>query len=212
MAKSKKTAPKKTAPKKTAPKKAAPKKAAPKKAAPKKSTKKVTTTNVENKEPVKRTKPDKESVLKLIDELSESINTEISERRESNSKVKGIRYLRSLNKQLKKIRSHSNRVMKTKNKKPRTVNQNSGFLKAVQISKDLSTFTGFEGLVSRVDVTKYICKYIKDNNLQNPEDRRQIVPDKKLSSLLNYDSKTAEQPLTYFRIQSLMKDHFVKTE
>ena len=207
MAKSKKTAPKKTAPKKAA------KKTAAKKTAPKKSTKKVTTTNVENKEPVKRTtKPDKESVLKLIDELTESINTEISERRETNSKVKGIRYLRSLNKQLKKIRSHSNRVMKTKNKKPRKANQNSGFLKPVQISKDLSTFTGFEGLVSRVDVTKYICKYIKDNELQNPEDRRQIVPDKKLSSLLNYDSKTAEQPLTYFRIQSLMKDHFVKTE
>ena len=206
MAKSKKTTPKKTASKKVV------KKAAPKKAAPKKSAKKVTTKNVENKEPVKRTKPDKESVLKLIDELSESINTEITERRESNSKVKGIRYLRSLNKQLKKIRSHSNRVMKTKNKKPRKVNQNSGFLKPVQISKDLSSFTGFDGLVSRVDVTKYICKYIKDNELQNPEDRRQIVPDKKLSSLLNYDSKTAEQPLTYFRIQSLMKDHFVKTE
>lgn len=210
MAKSKKTAPKKTAPKKVV-KKTAPKKAA-KKTAAKKSTKKVTTTNVEIKEPVKRTKPDKESVLKLIDELTESINAEISERRESNSKVKGIRYLRSLNKQLKKIRTHSNRVMKTKNKKPRKVNQNSGFLKPVQISKDLSTFTGFEGLVSRVDVTKYICKYIKDNELQNPEDRRQIVPDKKLSSLLNYDSKTSEQPLTYFRIQSLMKDHFVKTE
>ena len=82
----------------------------------------------------------------------------------------------------------------------------------VQISNDLSTFIFNEGLFSRVDVTKHICNYIKKNNLQNPKDRRQIFPDKKLSLLLNYDSKTAEHPLTYFRIQALMKRHFVKTE
>ena len=168
--------------------------------------------SVVQQEPVKRTKPTKESTLQLIDDLTEAINQEIVERRNKNDKVKGIRFLRSINKSLKKIRSHGNRVMKTKNKKPRKVNENSGFLKPVKISKELSTFTKNKpnDLVSRVDVTKYICNYIKENNLQNPEDKRQILPDSKLSKLLNYDSKTADKPLTYFRIQSLMKDHFIK--
>ena len=114
-------------------------------------------------------------------------------------------------------------IMKDKN--PCKVNKNSDMntskkksrydlsrYDCVQISNDLSTFIFNEGLFSRVDVTKHICNYIKKNNLQNPKDRRQIFPDKKLSLLLNYDSKTAEHPLTYFRIQALMKRHFVKTE
>ena len=167
------------------------------------------TTVVEKKEPVKRKKPDKESVLKLIDELSDAINEEIGFRRESDCKVSGVRFLRKLDKCVKKIRTHSNRVMKTKNKKPRKVNQNSGFLKPVPISKELSCFTGFEGLVSRVAVTKFICNYIKENNLQNPEDRRKIMADKNLSRLLKHD-KTKDVELTYYGIQSYLKPHFIK--
>jgi chromatin remodeling complex protein RSC6 len=78
----------------------------------------------------------------------------------------------------------------------------------------MAKFTGWNptDLVSRVDVTKFICNYIKEKDLQNPADRRQIVPDPSLGKLLNYDSKTAENPLTYFRMQSLMKDHFIRSE
>ena len=74
----------------------------------------------------------------------------------------------------------------------------------------MAQFTGWnqKDLKSRVDVTKYICNYIKDNDLQNPSDRRQILADSKLSKLLKYDSKTSD-PLTYYKIQTYMKPHFL---
>ena len=77
----------------------------------------------------------------------------------------------------------------------------------------MAKFTGWnvDEPKSRVDITKYICSYIKDNNLQNPEDRRQILADSKLSKLLRYDPKKETEPLTYFRIQSCLKSHFPKS-
>jgi chromatin remodeling complex protein RSC6 len=74
----------------------------------------------------------------------------------------------------------------------------------------MAKFTGWnhDELKSRVDVTKYICKYIRDNNLQNPEDRRQIIADKKLAKLLDFNPEKDDKPLTYYRIQTYMKKHF----
>lgn len=162
----------------------------------------------------KRKQADRESILASMDELIESIETEITRLRESPNKLKGVKFLRSLNKRLKTLRSQSTRVMKQRPKVVRKRNPNSGFLKPVRISTEMAKFTGWNAteLRSRVDVTKYICNYIKENDLQNPKDRRQILADTKLSKLLNYDSKTAENPLTYYRIQTYMKPHFPKDE
>jgi chromatin remodeling complex protein RSC6 len=75
----------------------------------------------------------------------------------------------------------------------------------------MAKFTGWDQseLRSRVEVTKFICNYVKENNLQNPTDKRQIVSDKKLSKLLDYNSKE-EKPLTYFYLQTKLKSHFEK--
>ena len=86
-------------------------------------------------------------------------------------------------------------------------------MKPVNISNEMSSFTGWEKdeLKSRVDVTKYICGYIRDNDLQNPDDRRQIVPDKKLTNLLKLNKKgLAEEPLTYYSLQKKIQPHFIK--
>ncbi|SCN62324.1 SWIB/MDM2 domain-containing protein, putative [Plasmodium chabaudi adami] len=40
---------------------------------------------------------------------------------------------------------------------------------------------------SRVFVLKYAWKYIKDNNLQNPDMKRKIIPDNKLKQVLEKD-------------------------
>lgn len=159
-----------------------------------------------------RRAPTKESVLEGFDELVVFIEDEISRLRDSPSKSKGIKFLRSLCKSVKSLRSKSTRVMKKKQKSSRATNTNSGFLKPVQISKDMAKFTGWDSteLKSRVDVTKYICKYIRENNLQNPSDRRQILADKKLSKLLDYNADKDDKPLTYYRIQTYMKKHFTE--
>jgi upstream activation factor subunit UAF30 len=165
----------------------------------------------EQKEEVKTNKRvvhTKESVTVEFDELIEFINKTIKNVRESDGKVTGVKNLRTIGRNLKALKRHSLSCMKNKKKVKRN-NANSGFLKPVNISKEMVKFTGWkEGeLKSRVDVTKYICNYIKENNLQNPEDRRQILVDKKLGKLLDYDS-SKEEPLTYYKIQTHIKKHF----
>lgn len=87
----------------------------------------------------------------------------------------------------------------------------SGFAKPSTISTELCKFLGRpEGTqMARTSVTKEITKYIKDHNLQNPANKRHILPDKDLKKLLNV--KNTDE-VTYFNLQKYMKHHFPKTE
>jgi upstream activation factor subunit UAF30 len=168
--------------------------------------------DVEDSEKKSRQVLTKESVSVGFDELVSVIDEEIERLRENQQKSKGVKFLRSLGKKLKTLKSVTVRVMKQKTKTNRKNNTNSGFLKPVKISQDMAKFTGWKSddLKSRVDVTKFICNYIRENNLQNPEDRRQILADKKLSKLLDYQQD--DKPLTYYRIQTYMKKHFTNPD
>ena len=162
----------------------------------------------------KRRVVDRDSVYADFDALVQSVEAEIENLRSaSNGKVSGVKFLRSLNKSLKQLKKDTTRAMKQKRRNPnRAKNTSSGFMKPVAISGEMSKFTGWgaDELKSRVDVTKYICGYIRDNNLQNPDDRRQIVPDKKLTALLKLDKKSLkEEPLTYYSLQKKIQPHFV---
>lgn len=163
---------------------------------------------------VKRRSPTRESVLEDFENMIISIETEIQQLREGPSKTKGVKFLRSLNKNLKLLRNRTARVMKQKHKTGRTNNKNSGFLKPVAISKEMAKFTGWDAseLRSRVDVTKYICNYISEHNLQNPDDRRQINPDTKLQKLLGFNPKKSKEPLRYYSLQTHLKHHFPKSD
>ena len=164
----------------------------------------------------KRVVPTRDSVLLTFDELIESIEKEIGVLRDSQNKTKGVKFLRTLGKKLKGLKGQSTRILSKRNPSQRKVGVNvtSGFLKPVSISKEIAKFTGWgvNDKKSRVDVTKFLCNYIKENNLQNEKDKRQIRPDNKLAKLLNYDEKTSAQPLTYFHLQSLLKNHFPKSD
>jgi len=162
----------------------------------------------------KRRVVDRESVYADFDALVQSVEAEIENLRSaSNGKVSGVKFLRSLNKSLKQLKKDTTRAMKQKRRNPnRAKNTSSGFMKPVGISGEMCKFTGWDAseLKSRVDVTKYICGYIRDNDLQNPDDRRQIVPDKKLTALLKLDKKSLkEEPLTYYSLQKKIQPHFV---
>ena len=163
----------------------------------------------------KRKLPTRDSVIQTFEDLIKSIEVELESLREGDSKNKGIKFLRLLNKKLKHLKNQSSRIIKQK-KAPtkKNNNTNSGFLKPVQISGEMAKFTGWpqNELKSRVDVTKYLCQYIRENNLQNPSDKRQIIADSKLQKLLKLDPKKDTEPLTYFRLQTQLKSHFVKPE
>ena len=151
----------------------------------------------------------KESLRLDFDTLQKRIEEEIERLRGSAEKVKGVKFLRSINKALKTLKSDSERVQKIKKKSNHQHSANSGFMKPVKISPEMSNFTGFNNDTkhSRVEITKFICAYIKNNNLQDPSDRRNIVCDEKLKNLLKYDSK---DKLTYFRLQQCIQCHFIK--
>ena len=111
---------------------------------------------------------------------------------------------------MKNLSSDLNRVLKSKTKTTRNKNTSSGFMKPVKISTEMAMFTNWDtsSLYSRVDVTKFLCNYIKTNSLQNPEDKRQILCDEKLASLLKVNVN-GEHPLTYPGLQQHIQQHFI---
>lgn len=115
------------------------------------------------------------------------------------------------NKLLKREYVKMNReLVKRTRKKKQTggVKQPSGFAKPSRISKDLAKFLGVkqESMLARTEVTKRINSYIREHNLQLPENKRIILPDNKLSKLLN----NGQEEVTYFNLQRFMKVHFPK--
>ncbi|XP_062214430.1 upstream activation factor subunit spp27-like isoform X2 [Phragmites australis] len=83
----------------------------------------------------------------------------------------------------------------------------SGLLAPLQLSDDLVKFIGTgESILSRSDVVKRMWGYIKENNLQDPSDRRKIICDEKLKDLLQVESFNG------FTVSKLLAPHFTKTK
>jgi len=87
----------------------------------------------------------------------------------------------------------------------------SGFVKPTRISDELAQFLeqplGSE--MARTEVTKCINQYIRQNNLQDKSNGRRIIPDPKLSVLLQIPKG---EELTYFNLQRFMSRHFAKSK
>lgn len=155
----------------------------------------------------------RDTVMASLDEVVTQIDDELKRlREESSGKSPSARFLRALVKRMRTLRTDTGRVLKHRTRTNRPANNNSGFMKPVRVSTDMANFAGWDPseMKSRVDVTKYICNYIKENDLQNPEDRREILPDDKLKKLLQRGKN--DPPLTYYRLQQCIQPHFVKQE
>jgi upstream activation factor subunit UAF30 len=157
----------------------------------------------------------RETLFEDFDTLVENLTQEISAIRESGDKgrMQEAKYLRSVIKNVTALKKTTTKVLKQKRRRKPVDGSKastSGFLKPVTISKEMSKFAGWDEneLKSRVDVTKSICEYIREKNLQNPKDKRQIVPDAKLRKLLNFSSK--DKKLTYYELQKCIQPHFPK--
>ncbi len=130
-----------------------------------------------------------------------------------------ISVVKSLQTETRKLQKDSKKQLKEAQRKKKGGADNankpkrapSGFAKPAPISTELCQFlnvsTGTE--LARTAVTKHITKYIKEHGLQNPENKRHILPDTVLKKLLNVGDK---DELTYFNLQKYMKHHFPKPE
>jgi chromatin remodeling complex protein RSC6 len=168
--------------------------------------------NSEEKVPKTRKQINKETLQEEFDALIEILEKEIDKLRE-NTKSKGVKTLRSIAKKVKSLKTHSLKVAKN-TRSARTSTNTGGFVKPVKLSKELCSFLGIkeDETRSRVEVTKFVCNYIKEKNLQDPLDRRNILyeKDENLKKLLVFDNTVG--PLTYWRLQSALKTHFMKIE
>ena len=153
---------------------------------------------------------DRESVVRDFDSLLQTLEDHVEELRSSNNKTRkntGVKFVKSVTKSLRTLKKDTVKAMKMKRKTNRAKNTTSGFMKPVKISDEMIKFTGWDADApkSRVDVTKFICNYIKEKDLQKPEDRRVILPDSKLKKILKYQDG---ENLTYYSLQKKIQHHF----
>ena len=113
--------------------------------------------------------------------------------------------VKSLESKMKKEIKLANKVSKAKSDNKR---KPSGFATPSKVTKKLSDFMNKESgtMIARTEVTQYLIKYIKENSLQNQENKRIIAPDSKLLDLL----ESGNDEVTYFNLQKYMNKHFVK--
>jgi chromatin remodeling complex protein RSC6 len=116
---------------------------------------------------------------------------------------------KSLSKVLEKNQRLALKKINDKRKKASGNRRPSGFVKPTRITNELATFLGKSHgtLIARTEVSREINKYIRAHSLQDKSNGRKIIPDEKLSALLNI---SANDELTYFNLQKFMKHHFIK--
>ena len=114
------------------------------------------------------------------------------------------------NKSVKQNNKATAKVLKNRRKKERDPNApraESGISRPTQISSELAKFLNEDvnNKVARTDVIKRIAVYVKEHQLENPENRRQIKPDAALQKLLKVSQK---DEVTYFNLQKHLAPHF----
>lgn len=121
-----------------------------------------------------------------------------------------ILLVRVMQKEHQKLQKHSSKKNK-KNQSGGEVSKRSpsGFAKPTKLSDELCNFLNIDvgSSMARTIVTKHINEYIKKNNLQDQSDKRHIIPDANLKSILSIGEN---DKLTYFNLQTYIKQHFKK--
>jgi chromatin remodeling complex protein RSC6 len=114
----------------------------------------------------------------------------------------------------KEYNKESRQWEKLQNKKKKSgggMKHQSGIAKPGFISPALCNFIGVtEGTeMARTEVIKFVNKYIKEKELQDETNKKVIVPDARLQTLLQ--SKTSDE-ITYFNLQTYMKPHYANPD
>lgn len=137
--------------------------------------------------------------LEQIKKTREQVN-------EIGNALKGVlRQLATIEKEFNKERNVWARKAKKGGRKSTNL---SGFAKPGFISPELCNFLNVKPgtEMAHTDVTKLVIQYIKEKNLQDQQNRRVIIPDKKLSGLLQPGTKDT---ITFFNLQTYMKHHYL---
>ena len=85
----------------------------------------------------------------------------------------------------------------------------TGLTKPTKVSNELCEFLGINSnsLHPRTSITKGLTKYIKENNLQNPNNKKIILPNEELKSKMNIPDDF-KGDITFFNLQRFIKHHY----
>jgi len=132
-----------------------------------------------------------------------------------NAQINDMKELFSLlEKKAKKLSHAVEMVIKKEQKtglKVKKERKPCGFAVSSKVTAEMCEFMGRnEGeLISRIEITKYLNKYIKEKSLENPENRQNIIPDENLWKILGEEARN--EKITHFTIQKYLNKHFVKS-
>ena len=87
----------------------------------------------------------------------------------------------------------------------RKKSNNNAWTRPVRLSASLASFLGVEA-TPRTDVTKKVWAYIKEHNLQNPANKREILCDNKLQSVLGVTK------VNMFSMTKILSKHMFKDD
>ena len=155
-----------------------------------------------------------ENGVNIVDSSAEESNTEVLFNKLINQFQDVQLVLKTLHSNLKILQKEVLREKKESKKKESKIKKKSdkkkspsGFAKPTPITSDLSTFLGIPNgdEIARTEVTSKVIAYVKINNLQNPANKKQIIPDEKLGKIL----QSGNDVVTFFNLQTYLKKHFL---
>jgi len=121
-----------------------------------------------------------------------------------NEAVQSIRELRQSLKTLERQHYKELKMTRRYKRDPTVPKKTSGFNKPSRVPVEICSLLGLktDELLPRTKVTKAIYSYIKEHKLQDPEDKRRIVPNDELKTLFKLGS---EDKVSFYNIQSYIK-------
>ena len=164
-----------------------------------------TNSSCDNLQNLNETTPQLENYVAIEKQLSDVMDS-LTSMKQFITQVQGK--VRGLDKLIKKEQKNTVKMTEKKNRGNR---KPSGFAKPGPVSDELCVFMKKEKgtHMARTEVTQYIVKYIKDKALVNNDNKKIIVPNPELKSLLAVSEK---DEITYFNLQRLMNRHFVSNQ
>lgn len=153
-----------------------------------------------------------DAILSALQETLKSLSSEVSSRIRAavHEATEATKALKREARDSKKRRRKDPSEMTAEEKKAWEARRaNNAFLKLRPITDELASFMGLpaKSQQSQTEVTKFISNYVKSHKCFDPNFKRRIVPDAKLTKLLRVKDG---QEVTYLNLQSFLKVHFLK--
>lgn len=157
----------------------------------------------------------KDHILSELSSISTTLHSMAKDLKAKSETTAVSRELQRIAKRVAALKKPVEKLSKPKKIKraPTGDTKPNGFNIKMHITKDFCTFAGWKesDKYSRTDVTRFLCNYVEQHRLQNPQNGREIVPDEKLRLILQYDG-SSEPPLTYYYLQKKIKHIFIRPE